>query len=793
MLKKVLLAVICLITAGVVSAVELVKDGKPAASIVLAEKPTRAAQFAAFELQYHLQLLTGAKLEILRGKLPASGAKIFVGESSFTKGLKPFEFQEYQVSVKGDSVILAGCDEPDYGIVKYNSVFTFPDFWKKIATTYAVYDFLELIGIRWYLPTELGIAFVPTKNLKVADMMRRRKPTMEMRNMFVLPIPANLCADTISTPESKPALNTRDNRLWYYRRRHGGNEVIINHSMYTFYNRYLKTKPDWFAKGYGKALPAQLCYTHPEVIRQVSQDARDYFDGKLKAATQVLSNVPATYKSDVFPVFPMDNRSFCKCPNCIKDTAKHGVQRGKGQFSNDYSSEYLFKFVNEIAKELRKTHPDKLIGAGAYAGFAFPPKNFRLEDNIMLMMCLHTRLVFNEGICKNNEEMLNAWATEYPNMKKYVWMYWCFPTLEGRQQQFRIFPGFFAEKVGPIFRQYRKAGITGMFYEPSYTAWSQQSVLFDQVESAINWSLAWDESRDEKVLFDEFFELYYGPAAKPMKEWYRFAQAIYSKPAKHKHQTDEIAWKQLGTTENMAKLGKLMADAKKLATTQPYKARVELFEKGVWQYMQKGKKRGDELDALKAPSMQQCAVPCIKVSEPGNPVKVDWNKAAKLNFFGGLRAEPLKRKLDVRVAHDGTWIYFRATEENVDLTKLRKNNVVWLNDEWEFFFGKQRSKPYKQLGVDAGGKFAGVDQDGTVTDNWDFPGKVRVTSGNKWGSALFAIKLSDIVEGGIKPGEMLYGNIIRSNNGRAHGVWIPTFTGYQAADRFGELYIEPAK
>ena len=177
-----------------------------------------------------------------------------------------------------------------------------------------------------------------------------------MRNMFVLQIPANLCADTINTPESKPSLNARDNRLWYYRRRHGGNEVIINHSMYTFYNRYLKTKPEWFAKGYGKALPSQLCYTHPEVIRQVTQDARDYFDGKLKSAAQVISNVPPTYKSDVFPVFPMDNRSFCKCPNCIKDTAKHGVQRGKGQFSNDYSSEYLFTQSSHPASSTEDKH-----------------------------------------------------------------------------------------------------------------------------------------------------------------------------------------------------------------------------------------------------------------------------------------------------------------------------------------------------------------------------------------------------------------------------------------------------
>lgn len=39
MLKKFILAITCLITAGIVSAVELVKDGKPAASIILAEKP----------------------------------------------------------------------------------------------------------------------------------------------------------------------------------------------------------------------------------------------------------------------------------------------------------------------------------------------------------------------------------------------------------------------------------------------------------------------------------------------------------------------------------------------------------------------------------------------------------------------------------------------------------------------------------------------------------------------------------------------------------------------------------
>ena len=72
------------------------------------------------------------------------------------------------------------------------------------------------------------------------------------------------------------------------------------------------------------------------------------------------------------------------------------------------------------------------------------------------------------------------------------------------------------------------------------------------------------------------------------------------------------------------------------------------------------------------------------------------------------------------------------------------------------------------------------------------PGNVKVTSGKNWWCAFFAVKLSDIVDGGINPGEMLYLNVIRSGNG-ALGVWIPTFAGYHAPERFGEIYLEPAK
>ena len=43
----------------------LSKEGIPAAVIVISAKPTKSAQFAAFELQEHLGKITGAKFEIV--------------------------------------------------------------------------------------------------------------------------------------------------------------------------------------------------------------------------------------------------------------------------------------------------------------------------------------------------------------------------------------------------------------------------------------------------------------------------------------------------------------------------------------------------------------------------------------------------------------------------------------------------------------------------------------------------------------------------------------------------------
>ena len=66
----------------------LVKDGKPGADIVIADKPPRMAKLAAEELQTYVEKISGAKLAITNAPGSDAPAHIYVGRSAETDKLK---------------------------------------------------------------------------------------------------------------------------------------------------------------------------------------------------------------------------------------------------------------------------------------------------------------------------------------------------------------------------------------------------------------------------------------------------------------------------------------------------------------------------------------------------------------------------------------------------------------------------------------------------------------------------------------------------------------------------------
>ena len=72
--------------------------------------------------------------------------------------------------------------------------------------------------------------------------------------------------------------------------------------------------------------------------------------------------------------------AICQCELCEgKDTPERGY-RG-------VLSDYVWDFVNRVAREVRKTHPDKMISNCAYGTYTLPPQNIdKLEPNVQVII-----------------------------------------------------------------------------------------------------------------------------------------------------------------------------------------------------------------------------------------------------------------------------------------------------------------------------------------------------------------------------------------------------------------------
>ena len=81
------------------SEITLARDGKPLATIVIGKSPTKSAQLAAAELQYHVEKITGVKLPVVSDEAPVRGTSILVGESKATEalGLRNEDFKPQEV------------------------------------------------------------------------------------------------------------------------------------------------------------------------------------------------------------------------------------------------------------------------------------------------------------------------------------------------------------------------------------------------------------------------------------------------------------------------------------------------------------------------------------------------------------------------------------------------------------------------------------------------------------------------------------------------------------------------
>ncbi len=819
--------------------VTLARAGQPTAIIILAAEPTRAAQFAAYELQHFVRRISGAQLAIMRGEREvASGrVRIFVGDSSAARaaGLSQDRLgpQEYAVRFLPTGVVLAGRDAPDRAEVSYSldnlpAAANWPGFWEERGTLHAVYDFLEkCCAVRWFNPTDSGTLCPRTDTLIVRPLNLRRRPGFEFRDAigatgdnpgaydaYVSLWPGSSegfrRAEALAYPELHRQYPDAGRyaqakrmacQLFLLRMRNGGQPVRCNHSLYGYYQRFweqssdpaaaklfVARRPGMFAHGY-EGQPPQMCYTSRELIDQLVQDARDYYDGRKTGGELGIFWQPRL--PNPFPVEPMDNSSFCKCDACQQWLSRSATTGGRDVFSTGIYSDYFFHFINEVQQGLSKTHPDKSIVTLAYASHAMMPTRVKLDPRVAVQFCFAAnRSPASRTNYEHELQLLKAWGTEGVRRPLYLWLYYTFPVETANNGKYHCFPGFFAHTIGEQFKLFHKYGYRGMFH----CGYGQD------VEAYVTFKLMDDPTLSVDALLHDYFTGLYGPAGVPLQAMYEEIERIYCDPANYPQTRlsgAELAWGHLGTGERMSRLGRLLRQAQRLAQTDERKQRVALFAASVWDYMLAGRRQYLARSSAPIPNL---GVPRVAAAG-GEVARVAWNEAQSLGseWFDRGGDKPSARKLSGRIAHDGQFLYLELTDP-CPTARLSASAMVFPYDDWEVFLAAQRATPYRQYAVGPTGLLTALSH-GEVNfrpnvplDNPGVKAQSDTSAPDRWVVRL-ALPLATAVAQGVPPGGSLYMNILRVSSPAVSGqyplgldTWISYCTVHEV-DRLAELKL----
>ena len=765
--------------------VPLTKDGAPAAKIVIAEKPAKAAHFGALELQNHLKMITGMEFPIITDAQPQTGFEIRVGESKRTQAKKnDFKPQQYLIDITPSYIELIGYDKADYGKFTYkisgNTVtgILWPDIYDEQGTMYAVYDFLEdHCGVTWIDPTDYGIVVKKNKNLKVYTTKKRSEPFMAYRGGTFGPHHYN---PLLYKPGSAGAKRynalgyknikgmTKQNALFLMRMRAGGEFAPANHSFYHFYDRFYNKKsrffeadrPEFFAQGYtGK--PPQLCYSNPETIKQVVKDVRDYFDnGGIKKTWSGVARPGYVWGKNYYCLEPMDIASFCKCKRCIPQ-----YEPERKADHSDHST-YWFRFVNTVAKELKKSHPDKMLTTLAYMSHEGMPTNIRVEDNVMIYFCISANRYHYTPLLEKQLKRMEEWRKAYPKQQIAMWLYNGFPLEQGHNGNFHCFPGFFTKESVRQYGLFKKWNIRGGIFHCGFV---------DNVDNWVHLKLMMNPDYTADELMTRYFSAY-GKAGKYIRKFYEMVEDRYGDksiyPSNAGQQNVQLAWGVLGTPDFMAKLGNVMAAAEKAAETPEEKTRVKLWKLYVYDYMKEGFDTYQQRTSAPQPTWKFKKIAFAN----GDFENVNWEKlpAQKLPMYyrGGNELWAMKDSSILKGAHDGKYLYLELTEY-IAPSKLVISPSIVPYDVWEFVIALQKGLPYRHImsGIDGrifGSSFGeinwrmGVDSADSGLKNYGIKCKT-IRSKNHW-CTRYIFPLDTMLNKPVTPGDMFYMNLARVTN-----------------------------
>ena len=715
----------------------IVKDGLPNAEIVLADSPARTTRLAAKELQDYIRKISGATLAVTNvpGAMPV---KIYVGQSAHTDklGVKPYDTKDggYRMVSGKDWLALLGRDDDFVPIepfpkgrqdltdgsleAKWDKLTGNAKWGNPVASMFkskayfdlapgavvstneqrdktgavllwsfdergsfnAVCGFLRSLGVRWYLPGELGEVVPEMKSIPLPEVDETARPAFPLRQFSV-----------------RFGVQGREVALWAMRMglRDEYNTMIAHGiALFTGRKEFGDMHPESFAIYGGKReneredSKRQLCLSSEELLKENVNFARAVFD---------------IYKFDVVSIMPPDGYSaICQCPKCAgKDT----IERG----SRGMLSDYVWDYVNRAAQETAKTHPDKKILCCAYGAYTLPPlKIDKLHPNVVVCIVGGRRPTANKpDQMEEVRQLREEWRKKTDNK---IMIFENYPlTTRGYCQ-----PSYCAHAQGEINETKPYSAGEDIWFTPGKDFHVPGYNHFNLYFTA---RMYWETDVD--ALYNEYCRLFYGPAEKEMKAFFDYCEANHQEMQKESAKASRA-------------LELFAAAEKKAEPGSVYGKRIAL----VADYLAGFRKKAEELAQPRDDKMAQ------RVCDNATGIKVDGKLDEK--FWREIPAEATGHLADLmtgsnpvfktscKAGWEGANLYFGircddSGELNIG-AKRSEDPAIWFGDAVEIILETDKHA-YYQFAINPAGAMIDLDRSaGKLGYQWDSQSELAVLS-----------------------------------------------------------------
>jgi len=460
------LFLVAMLLAGSVCAEQPGVDINKIKNIYISAEPGPSASSMARMLQRNLATFYKLKVTVVKGMPEGGRPGMLIGRKLVidsgmvnAEELDAVKFDGYVIKAEGGRIALAG--------------------YRPQGTTYAAYRLLRELGIKLYLLDRREIiSFEPLENGILKAFRVSSKPFFDHRDLLNH-IGAGRYGCTIRQYALGDPRRAANPELFK------GNDVVYwDHTAPYLVPKglYYDKHPEYFAMHDGERIPkgtrglrVTLCMSNPAVHKIAAERAVEWMD---------IQN-----ERRFFAITDGDAKE-CRCPQC------KAMDPIPGEFADR-----VLNWVNSIAREVKKKHPDNVCITYAYGNSTNPPLAVRPDANVMVMYC---PWFWNSRTTSNT-----TWATPLNVTAMKQFMAWAM--LIPDQMGVYDYPTSYDTTYGTAARikWYAKNRVRGIYFNggkvnTAHLVWSR---------------LMWDPFLDTEKLVTEYCQGIYGPAGVALAQY----------------------------------------------------------------------------------------------------------------------------------------------------------------------------------------------------------------------------------------------------------------------------------